>query len=273
MWRGCSTCANTGLAGILADDMGLGKTAQVLAHLLIEQQGGRLDSAVRSMVLPTSLIANWQAEAARITRRRCGCSRLQGAGALRETSPGMAEHDVVFTTYPLLWRDIDALAVARAWHLLILDEAQMVKNAASRAADRTCANCNARHRLCVTGTPLENHLGELWAHFDFPDARLPRRCAQLRPHLAQADRRPTARRLRAELLAQRVRPFILRRRKADVATELPPKTEVIRRVQLQGATARAVRERALGRLMNRCAACSQRQSFQRRADRHPRCAC
>ena len=71
----------------------------------------------------------------------------------------------MITTYPLVWRDIDALAAQR-WHLLVLDEAQMVKNAGSRAA-AALRRLNARHRLCVTGTPLENHLGELWAHFDF----------------------------------------------------------------------------------------------------------
>jgi superfamily II DNA or RNA helicase len=216
------------LAGILADDMGLGKTAQVLAHLLIEQQAGRLDRPAL-VVLPTSLIANWQAEAARIAPA-LRVLTLQGTARARDFAR-IAGHDLVFTTYPLLWRDVDALT-AQPWHLLILDEAQMVKNAASRAAT-ALRSLQARHRLCVTGTPLENHLGELWAHFDF---LLPGFLGDARS-FARVWRKPietNGETLRAQLLAQRVRPFILRRRKQDVAAELPPKTEVIRRVQLQG---------------------------------------
>ncbi|MEP7099173.1 MAG: SNF2-related protein, partial [Burkholderiales bacterium] len=227
------------LAGILADDMGLGKTAQVLAHLLVEKDAGRLgpqsDSAAASarpalVVLPTSLIANWQAEAAR-NAPGLRVLTLQGAERARSFAR-IAEHDVVFTTYPLLWRDIEALS-AQHWHLLILDEAQMVKNAASRAAT-ALRQLEARHRLCVTGTPLENHLGELWAHFDF---LMPGFLGDTRS-FARLWRKPietNGETARAELLAQRVRPFILRRRKDDVASELPTKTEVIRLVQLQGA--------------------------------------
>ena len=214
------------LAGILADDMGLGKTAQVLAHLLVEQQAGRLDRPAL-VVLPTSLIANWQAEAVRIAPA-LRTFTLQGAQRHRHVER-IGEHDVVFTTYPLLWRDIETLQ-QQPWHLLILDEAQMVKNAGSRAA-RALRSLNARHRLCVTGTPLENHLGELWAHFDL---LMPGFLGDARTFTRQW-RRPietNGESLRAQLLAQRVRPFILRRRKQDVAAELPPKTEVIRRVQL-----------------------------------------
>ena len=231
------------LAGILADDMGLGKTAQVLAHLLVEKHAGRLGpqsgsaaAGVESaalpalVVLPTSLIANWQAEAAR-NAPGLRVLTLQGADRARDFTR-IGEHDVVFTTYPLLWRDIAALE-AHAWHLLILDEAQMVKNAASRAAT-ALRRLTARHRLCVTGTPLENHLGELWAHFDF---LMPGFLGDSRS-FARLWRKPietNGETARAELLAQRVRPFVLRRRKADVASELPSKTEVIRLVQLQGA--------------------------------------
>jgi superfamily II DNA or RNA helicase len=216
------------LAGILADDMGLGKTAQVLAHLLVEQQSGRLDRPAL-VVLPTSLIANWQAEAARIAPA-LRVLTLQGSRRQRDFDR-IAEHDVVFTTYPLLWRDIEALQT-RPWHMLILDEAQMVKNAGSRAAG-ALRRLDARHRLCVTGTPLENHLGELWAHFDL---LMPGFLGDSRS-FARLWRTPiedNGETLRAQLLAARVRPFILRRRKQDVATELPPKTEVVRRVQLEG---------------------------------------
>ncbi|HTD03975.1 DEAD/DEAH box helicase [Undibacterium sp.] len=216
------------LAGILADDMGLGKTAQALAHLLIEKQAGRMDCPAL-VVLPTSLVFNWQAEARRMAP---GLRVLTLQGPQREQDFGnMAGHDVVLTTYPLLWRDIDALA-SQQFHLLILDEAQTVKNAAGRSADAV-RRIRARHRLCITGTPLENHLGELWTQFDF---LMPGFLGDMRS-FTRLWRRPievNGETLRAQLLAQRVRPFILRRRKQDVAAELPPKVEVVKRLQLQG---------------------------------------
>ena len=216
------------LGGILADDMGLGKTAQTLAHVLLEKQAGRLDLPAL-VVLPTSLIFNWQLEARRMAP---GLQLLTLHGPTRDADfAGMAGHDLVLTTYPLLWRDIDALA-AQAFHLLILDEAQMVKNAAGRSA-RALRRLHARHCLCLTGTPLENHLGELWAQFDF---LMPGFLGDARS-FSRTWRKPieeNGETVRAQLLAQRVRPFILRRRKVDVATELPPKTEATVRVQLQG---------------------------------------
>lgn len=217
-----------GLGGILADDMGLGKTAQALAHVLTEKNAGRLTRPAL-VVLPTSLLFNWQAEAARMAP---GLRLLALHGPRRAHSyADITRHDLVLTTYPLLWRDVDALA-AQPFHLLILDEAQMVKNAGSRSA-RALRKLQAPHLLCLTGTPLENHLGELWAQFDF---LMPGFLGDVRSFNARW-RKPieeNGETLRAQLLAQRVRPFILRRRKQDVATELPPRTEVIQRVQLQG---------------------------------------
>jgi SNF2 family DNA or RNA helicase len=217
-----------GLGGILADDMGLGKTAQALAHVLTEKNAGRLDLPVL-VVLPTSLLFNWQVEAKRMTP---GLRLLTLQGPQREALfVQMPTHDVVLTTYPLLWRDIDALA-AQHFHLVILDEAQMVKNAGSRSA-RALRRLQTRHSVCLTGTPMENHLGELWAQFDW---LMPGFLGDAR-HFAAHWRKPieeNGETLRAALLAQRVRPFILRRRKQDVASELPPRTEVIQRVQLQG---------------------------------------
>ncbi|WP_394781294.1 DEAD/DEAH box helicase [Undibacterium sp.] len=216
------------LAGILADDMGLGKTAQALAHLLIEKQAGRMD-VPSLIVLPTSLIFNWQAEAKRMAP---GLRVLTLQGPEREQDfRHMAGYDLVLTTYPLLWRDIDALA-RQQFHLLVLDEAQTVKNAAGRSADAV-RRIRARHRLCITGTPLENHLGELWTQFDF---LMPGFLGDMRS-FTRLWRRPievNGETLRAQLLAQRVRPFILRRRKQDVASELPPRVETIKRLQLQG---------------------------------------
>ena len=216
------------LGGILADDMGLGKTAQALAHVLTEKYAGRLDLPVL-VVLPTSLIFNWQAEAKRMAPG-LRLLTLQGPdrASLFAQMPG---HDLVLTTYPLLWRDMDALA-AQHFHIVILDEAQMVKNAGSRSA-RALRRLQARHSLCLTGTPMENHLGELWAQFDW---LMPGFLGDAR-HFAARWRKPieeNGETLRAALLAQRVRPFILRRRKQDVASELPPRSDVIKRVQLQG---------------------------------------
>lgn len=218
-----------GLAGILADDMGLGKTAQALAHLLLEKQAGRMADRPALAVLPTSLLFNWLAEARRIAPQ-LRVLLLHGPDR-HEHFPRLADYDLVLSTYPLLWRDIEALA-AQPWHLLILDEAQTVKNAGSRAA-KAVRRLRARHRLALTGTPLENHLGELWAQFDF---LMPGFLGDERSFF-RLWRKPievNGESLRAQLLSARVRPFILRRRKEEVATELPPLTEVTRRVRLYG---------------------------------------
>ena len=217
------------LAGILADDMGLGKTAQALAHLLIEQQAGRLDRPAL-VVAPASLIFNWQAEAARVAPA-LQLLTLQGPRRAADIAR-IPQHHVVLTSYPLLWRDAMALQ-RQPWHLVVLDEAQMVKNAGSRTAT-AARRLNARHRLCLTGTPMENHLGELWAQFHF---LLPGYLGDARSF--QRDWRTPIEKngetLRAQLLAERVRPFILRRHKSEVANELPPMTEQVHRVALQGA--------------------------------------
>ena len=217
------------LAGILADDMGLGKTAQALAHLLVEQQAGRLDRPAL-VVAPASLIFNWQAEAARVAPA-LRLLTLQGPRRASEIAR-IAQHDLVLTSYPLLWRDAMALQ-AQPWHLVVLDEAQMVKNAGSRTAT-AARRLNARHRLSLTGTPMENHLGELWAQFHF---LLPGFLGDARSF--QRDWRTPIEKngetARARLLAERVAPFILRRRKDQVATELPALTEQLHRVALTGA--------------------------------------
>ncbi|NUU01571.1 DEAD/DEAH box helicase [Herbaspirillum robiniae] len=217
-----------GLAGILADDMGLGKTAQVLAHILAEKQAGRLDLPAL-VVVPTSLLFNWREEARRIAPE-LRVLTLHGEGRAQRYAE-LDGADLVLTTYPLLWRDLDQLAPQR-FHLLVLDEAQTVKNATSRAAT-AARKLRARHRICMTGTPLENHLGELWTQFHFlmpgflGDARSFSRLWR-KPIEEQGET------VRARLLAQRVRPFILRRRKEDVLQELPPRIEVVERLQLQG---------------------------------------
>ena len=141
-------------------------------------------------------------------------------------------HDVVLTTYPLLWRDAAELT-RFAYHMLILDEAQTVKNSRSQGAE-VVRRIDARHRLCLTGTPLENHLGELWSQFDF---LLPGFLGDSNT-FAKYWRTPVEKQgdtQRRDLLAQRIRPFILRRRKEEVAPELPPKTIILRKVELAGS--------------------------------------
>ncbi|MES2935569.1 MAG: DEAD/DEAH box helicase, partial [Pseudomonadota bacterium] len=150
------------LAGILADDMGLGKTIQTLAHILTEKEAGRL-TAPALVVAPTSLMGNWQAEAARFAPDLWvllmhGKDRTQYFDAIDQA-------DLVLTTYALLPRDEEKLRRHR-YHLVILDESQYIKNSQSKAA-QTAALLPAKHRMCLTGTPLQNHLGELWSQFHF----------------------------------------------------------------------------------------------------------
>ncbi len=218
-----------GLSGILADDMGLGKTAQALAHLLLEKESGRLDRPAL-IVLPTSLVFNWLSEVERFAPDLTVLA-LQGADR-KARFDEIPHHDVVLTTYPLLWRDAAELT-RFAYHVLILDEAQTVKNSRSRGAE-VVRRIDTRHRLCLTGTPLENHLGELWSQFDF---LLPGFLGSsgifTRYWRTPIEKQGDAQ--RRDLLAQRIRPFVLRRRKEDVTPELPPKTVILRKVELTGS--------------------------------------
>ena len=218
-----------GFGGILADDMGLGKTIQTLAHILLEKEAGRLD-APALVVAPTSLMPNWQAEAARFTP---GLRVLLLHGKERAAQfDAIGEHDLVLTTYALLGRDEDALRRHR-YHLLILDEAQYIKNSRTKAA-QTARLLDARHRLCLTGTPVQNHLGELWSQFNF---LMPGLLGDERSFKADY-RKPIEQGgdvQRKDFLARRVKPFMLRRTKDKVAKELPPKTEIVLPVELGSA--------------------------------------
>ncbi|MFT4047744.1 MAG: DEAD/DEAH box helicase [Solimonas sp.] len=218
-----------GFGGVLADDMGLGKTLQTLAHILLEKEQGRLDRPVL-VVAPTSLVFNWRREAARFAPK-LRVLVLHGHERRRRFS-AMAHVDIVLTTYALLPRDLEALR-RQAWHLLILDEAQNIKNPRSKAA-ASVAQLDARHRLCLSGTPLENHLGELWSLFHF---LMPGYLGD-DPSFRRRFRAPIEKHddagVRAQL-ARRVGPFLLRRTKNEVARELPPRTEIIRSVALEGA--------------------------------------
>ncbi|MGY6553931.1 MAG: DEAD/DEAH box helicase [Wenzhouxiangella sp.] len=228
-----------GFGGILADDMGLGKTIQALAHILLEKQSGRLNEPAL-VVAPTSLMFNWKNEARRFAPD-LKTLLLHGPDR-RGQFQWIEDSDLVLTTYPLLGRDIEWLKRER-WHLLILDEAQAIKNARTRAS-KAVRLLNSRHRLCLTGTPLENNLSELWSQFDFLMPGLLGSDAQFRAHFRQPIEKGGDE-ARKSQLARRIRPFFLRRRKSEVAPELPPKTEILRSVPLAGQqlkTYEAVRE-------------------------------
>ncbi|HEX3142001.1 MAG TPA: DEAD/DEAH box helicase, partial [Rhizobacter sp.] len=219
------------LGGILADDMGLGKTLQALTLLQGELDAGRLDKP-SLVVVPTSLIANWEAEARRFTPQ-LKLVVLHGAQRAKHFKHIAGAHLVV-TSYPLAMRDVGTLG-EQEWHYLMLDEAQRIKNSRSQAAV-SVKGLNARHRLCLSGTPLENHLGELWSLMDFVCPGLLGSETQFRENY----RNPIEKRheaIHAQHLARRVRPFILRRTKQQVARELPEKTETHLRVELSGAQA------------------------------------
>lgn len=219
-----------GVGGILADDMGLGKTLQTIAHLAAEKDAGRLESRPALVVSPTSLVGVWEREIGKFAPH---LSVVVVHGPRRhERFAAIPGADVVVTSYPLLVRDEERFA-EHEYHLLILDEAHTIKNTRSQA-HRAAKRMRAAHRLCITGTPIENHLGELWALFDFLNPGLLGDELSFRrwyrvpiEQLGDEERLAT--------LRQQVGPYILRRLKSEVAKELPPKTELFRPVVLTGA--------------------------------------
>ncbi len=215
-----------GFAGILADDMGLGKTVQTLAYLLLEKEQGRMDKPCL-VVAPTSLMSNWRREAEQFAPA-LKVLVLQGPERQQKFDQ-ITEHDLILSTYPLLGRDEETL-LSQHYHTLILDEAQVVKNPKAKAA-QLIRRIKTDQRLCLTGTPMENHLGELWALFDF---LMPGFLGEAR-QFNNLFRNPIEKQgdeLRRQQLAQRVAPFMLRRTKNEVVQELPKKTEIIRTVTL-----------------------------------------
>ncbi|TBV03560.1 DEAD/DEAH box helicase [Phytopseudomonas dryadis] len=217
------------VGGVLADDMGLGKTLQTLAHILLEKQAGRLAQPAL-IIMPTSLIPNWQDEAARFTPQ-LRVLALHGSKR-RSLFKLIGDHDIVLSTYALLPRDLKALSAQR-FHLLILDEAQNIKNPRSKAAN-AAGQVQARQRLCLTGTPLENHLGELWSLFDFlMPGWLGDSKAFNRDYRVPIEKHANEQRLAH--LRGRIKPFVLRRKKEQVAQELPAKTEITQWVELSAA--------------------------------------
>ncbi len=218
-----------GLAGVLADDMGLGKTVQTLAHLAIDHAAGRLDRPAL-LVCPTSLIPNWLREAERFAPQLRVLS-LHGKER-RQRFSEIAGQDLVLSTYPLLARD-QAVLTAQPWHAVILDEAQAIRNPKAETS-RIAGRLQAGQRLCLTGTPLQNHLGELWALFDFlAPGFLGAESSFRKLYRTPIEKHGDTQRQAA--LRRRVRPFLLRRSKEEVVRELPSKTEIVEPVEMEAA--------------------------------------
>ena len=224
-----------GLGACLADDMGLGKTIQLLAleaHTRAAADDTETDVGPTLLLCPMSLVGNWEREAARFAPdlrvyAHHGRERLRGealAGALAET-------DIVVTTYATATRDIDELA-DHTWHRLVLDEAQAVKNSLSRAA-KAVRRLDARHRVALTGTPMENRLAELWSIMDVLNPGILGLSEQFRARYAipverHGETEP------AERLRTITRPYVVRRLKTDpqIIDDLPDKVEITQHCHL-----------------------------------------
>jgi hypothetical protein len=218
--------SSLGLSGVLADDMGLGKTVQALAHILAERNAGNLIKPCL-IVCPTSLVPTWRNEARKFAPDLTVLV-LHG-NQRRELFDEIEDHDVVLTSYALLLRDKDLLLEHR-YRMVVLDEAQAIKNPATKLA-RTACLLKAEHRIALSGTPMENHLGELWSVFNFlMPGFLGDRETFRRVFRNQIEKEGDT--ARQQLLASRVRPFLLRRTKEQVASELPPKQEVMQEIEL-----------------------------------------
>jgi superfamily II DNA or RNA helicase len=206
-----------GLGGCLADDMGLGKTIQVLAMFVRRQTlltAGGIAHRPSLVIVPKSLVFNWIEEARKFAPS-LRVLNYTGNARVDETA-ALIDHDIVLTTYGTLRRDIVNHREIE-FDYVVLDEAQSIKNAASQAA-KACRLLRARHRLALTGTPVENHIGELWSIFEFLNPGQLGSATRLKRFLAGG-------RTSSEVVARAVRPYLLRRTKTQVLSDLPEKTE------------------------------------------------
>lgn len=203
------------LGGCLADDMGLGKTVQILA-LLLQRRAERKERMPSLIVVPKSLMFNWHQESLRFTPQQAvldytGLDRAD----LRED---FAKYDLILTTYGTLRRDIMHLKDVD-FDYIVLDEAQTIKNPSSQVA-KASRLLKANHRVALSGTPIENHLGDLWSIFEFLNPGMLGRSAIFKSYASDHEDQSAR-----GLLSSGLRPFILRRTKRQVAAELPEKFE------------------------------------------------
>ena len=201
--------------GCLADDMGLGKTVQLLA-LLQQRKRARKEPLPSLIVVPKSLIFNWAHEIQRFTP---DLTYLEYTGMERHAGRSeFTRRDIILTTYGTLRRDISDLQGVE-FDYAVLDEAQTIKNAASQVA-KACRLLKARHRLALSGTPIENHLGDLWSIFEFLNPGMLGRSSAFRLSVSNTGDDDSR-----KVLARGLKPFVLRRTKGQVATELPERME------------------------------------------------
>ena len=209
--------------GILADDMGLGKTIQTLAFLQILKERGELDKP-SLIVMPTSLIGNWKNEIQKFTPE---LTYMELYGVDRaDKFTNLKEYDIVLTTYQLAQRDEEKYH-DKQFKYIILDEAQKIKNPKTKMAV-AIKSFKAEHRLALSGTPIENHLGELWSIFDFLMNGFLDNLKTFKSLYQTPIEKEHNMKLRS-LLNKKIAPFILRRTKEEVVLELPAKTEIIKR--------------------------------------------
>jgi len=213
--------------GILADDMGLGKTIQTLAHLSRLKEDNLLTNP-SLIVMPTSLIANWKNEAKKFTPNLRVLS-LHGADRA-ERFDVLEEYDILLTTYPLIVRDEKRFNEYKFMYI-ILDEAQKIKNPKTKMAI-ALKSFKSEYRLALSGTPIENHLGELWSIFSFLMPGFLDTLSFFKNFYQNPIEKEHSFE-RQNLLNKRVKPFMIRRTKEKVASELPEKSEIIKYTQLE----------------------------------------
>jgi non-specific serine/threonine protein kinase len=207
-----------GFGGILADDMGLGKTVQVLAFLLSLRENGHAQAA-DLIVVPRSLLINWQREVEKFTPT---LKVLTYFGHQRPPVSAFADYDLVLTTYGVMRVDNEKLRAYR-FHYIVLDESQAIKNPLAKTS-RAARRLQSEHRLAMTGTPVENNTFELWAQFAFVMPGLLGSLDYFKEEFVKPIEKGQDEKT-AQTLRRMVYPFILRRTKEQVAPELPPRTE------------------------------------------------
>lgn len=221
-YRWLSRLSQWGVGAVLADDMGLGKTVQALGALLDRAEGGPA-----LVVAPTSVGENWVRETARFAPSLT--AKLYRDCDREAVIKAAGEGDLVVVSYQLLQRDAKRFA-SRAWHTLVLDEAQFIKNAQTKTS-QAVRRIDADWRVGLSGTPLENHLGELWSLFRTLSPGLLGSWDRFRNRFADPIERHRDNE-RRQSLARLVRPFILRRTKNNVLKELPSRTEITLQAEL-----------------------------------------
>jgi SNF2 family DNA or RNA helicase len=234
-----SRLAHLGVGGCLADDMGLGKTLQSLAVILDRAQDGPT-----LVVAPTSVCMNWEQEAGRFAPT-LNLRTLSNMDNRKEVVSSLSRRDILITSYTLLQQEVELLETV-AWQTLILDEAQSIKNAATKRS-KAAMRLKAKFRLITTGTPIENHLGELWNLFNFINPGLLGSFKQFNARFGIPIEKHSDRTAKRQL-KKLIRPFMLRRIKSQVLDELPPRTEITLRVEMKKsemAFYEAIRQQAL----------------------------